>query len=74
MPFLSKVFKNKDAASTRSKLGVHSEPAPPPKPKWEEAWNRTTVQPEDVVELLHVCTEELKSRGIHPPGAALRSR
>lgn len=33
------------------------------KPKWEDAWQRTRVDPEEVVELLHGCTREIKSRG-----------
>jgi hypothetical protein len=33
------------------------------KPKWDDAWTRKTVEPEEVRELLHGCTEELKSRG-----------
>lgn len=35
----------------------------PPKPKWEDAWTRKTVGPEEVQELLKGCTLELKSRG-----------
>jgi hypothetical protein len=33
------------------------------KPVWEDAWQRTSVAPEEVHELLHGCTLELKSRG-----------
>lgn len=32
-------------------------------PKWEDAWLRTRVDPEEVAELLHGCTAEIKSRG-----------
>ena len=35
------------------------------RPKWEDAWQRTRVDPEEVAELLHGCTEEMKSRGMH---------
>lgn len=38
-------------------------PTPPPKPRWEDAWTRTEVEPEEVQELLRGCTHELKSRG-----------
>ncbi|KAK1238309.1 hypothetical protein MKX07_006455 [Trichoderma sp. CBMAI-0711] len=37
------------------------------KPKWDDAWTRKTVEPEEVRELLHGCTEELKSRGLDHP-------
>ena len=38
-------------------------PAPPPKPRWDDAWTRKQVEPEEVQELLRGCTVELKSRG-----------
>lgn len=36
----------------------------PQKPQWEDAWTRTSVDPEEVQELLRGCTLELKSRGV----------
>ena len=36
------------------------------KPKWEDSWLRTRVDPEEVAELLHGCTGEIKSRGMAP--------
>src|SRR3954447_18877300 len=36
----------------------------PQKPRWEDAWTRKTVDPEEVQELLRGCTLELKSRGM----------
>lgn len=39
-------------------------PAPPPKPRWDDAWTRKDVEPEEVQELLRGCTVELKSRGM----------
>jgi hypothetical protein len=35
----------------------------PQKPRWEDAWTRKSVDAEEVQELLHGCTVELKSRG-----------
>lgn len=35
----------------------------PQKPKWGDAYTRASVEPEEVHELLHVCTDELKARG-----------
>lgn len=34
------------------------------KQKWDDAWTRKTVEPEEVRELLCGCTEELKNRGM----------
>ena len=36
-----------------------------PKPAWEDAWTRKTVEPDEVQELLRGCTLELKSRGAY---------
>jgi hypothetical protein len=36
----------------------------PPKPRWEDAWTRKLVEPEEVQELISGCTVELKSRGM----------
>jgi len=36
-----------------------------PKPVWEDAWIRKTVEPDEVQELLRGCTLELKSRGAY---------
>jgi hypothetical protein len=36
------------------------------KKKWDDAWTRKTVEPEEVRELLCGCTEELKNRGRIP--------
>lgn len=33
------------------------------KPKWDDAYLRKTVEPEEIYELTARCTEELKARG-----------
>jgi len=68
MPFFSKVFKSRDASSKSRKPAVESNglPAEAPKPKWEHSWERTEVQPEEIRELIHLCTQEMKSRGTYP--------
>ncbi|KAL5615005.1 hypothetical protein BROUX41_005070 [Berkeleyomyces rouxiae] len=38
-----------------------------PKQRWEDAWVRTTVEPEEIQELIRRCTEELKSRALDLP-------
>jgi hypothetical protein len=36
----------------------------PQKPRWDDAWTRRTIEPEEVQELIRFCTEELKARGM----------
>ncbi|KAF2085637.1 hypothetical protein K490DRAFT_17411, partial [Saccharata proteae CBS 121410] len=68
MPFFSKVFKSKDPKANRKlqddSNGAASAPAPP---RWEESWSRKEVAPEEVGELIHVCTQEMKSRALDMP-------
>jgi len=68
MPFFKNVFKSKDggprSSSKAGKYPDHTEvEAAKPKPRWEDAWTRKDVAPEEIQELIHVCTHELKSRG-----------
>ncbi|KAH7321274.1 hypothetical protein B0I35DRAFT_210861 [Stachybotrys elegans] len=37
------------------------------KPKWDDAYTRTDVQPEEIHELVHYCTDELKARALSHP-------
>jgi hypothetical protein len=62
MPFFSKAFKSKDK-SKKDANSLTNGHAAPVKPQWSDAWLRTRVDPEEVVELLRGCTQELKSRG-----------
>ena len=69
MPFFKNVFKSKDgprSASKAAKYGTTVEPVAQPKPRWEESWTRAHVAPEEIQELVHVCTQEMKSRGAYP--------
>ncbi len=66
--FFSKVFKGKDGAGTSSKskknaLENDSRALAPQKPRWDDAWLRKELDPEEVHELLRGCTQEMKSRG-----------
>ncbi|KAL1895570.1 hypothetical protein Cpir12675_003153 [Ceratocystis pirilliformis] len=38
-----------------------------PKKRWEDAWARTSVEPEEIQELIRRCTEDLKSRALDLP-------
>lgn len=69
MGFFSR-SKGKDGPSkVKSKKGQAQNTASeaPPKPRWEDAWTRTSVEPEEVQELLRGCTLELKSRALDMP-------
>ncbi|KAL7943179.1 hypothetical protein V8C42DRAFT_115288 [Trichoderma barbatum] len=57
--------RKKDAKSKKN--GLDDADLLPQKKKWDDAWTRKTVEPEEVRELLHGCTEELKSRGLDHP-------
>jgi hypothetical protein len=57
--------RKKDGKSKKSGLGDSTDLLPQ-KQKWDDAWTRKTVEPEEIRELLHHCTEELKSRGMAP--------
>lgn len=63
MPFFSRVFRSKDPSKKSGRL--NGLPLEPEKPKWTDAWLRTEVEPEEVVDLLLGCTSELKDRGIY---------
>jgi hypothetical protein len=65
MPFFSKVFKSKDDAHKKAQPLTNG--TKPAKKQWSDAWLRTRVDPEEVAELLHACTAEIKSRGASSP-------
>lgn len=67
MPFFKNVFKSKDASRAGSRVGHDAVPAAPPKPRWEDSWSRKDVAPEEIQELIHVCTQEMKSRALDMP-------
>ncbi|KAF2636720.1 DUF1708-domain-containing protein [Massarina eburnea CBS 473.64] len=67
MPFFKNVFKSKDGPRSGSKADKNDQPAPPKKPNWEQSWSRKDVAPHEIQELVHVCTRELKARGLDTP-------
>jgi hypothetical protein len=62
--FFSRVFRNKDANTSKkqSKSSAATDLIPA-KPKWKDAWLRTEVAPEEVQDLIRGCAHELKARG-----------
>ncbi|KAK0805997.1 multicopy suppressor of a budding defect [Friedmanniomyces endolithicus] len=66
MPLFSRL-KNK-GAQTASKSKTQPDlsngiPTAPVKPRWQSTWSSRTIDPEEVEELVHACTAELKLRG-----------
>lgn len=65
MPSFFSRLKGKDGAAGKGKKGQQQAiDAAPPKPTWTDAWTRTSVEPEEIQELLRGCTLELKSKGM----------
>jgi hypothetical protein len=66
MPSIFSRLKGKDASKLKSKKGTafdHLAEQQPPKPRWEDAFTRKTVEPEEIQDLIRRCTIELKQRG-----------
>ncbi|RDL33283.1 uncharacterized protein BP5553_08722 [Venustampulla echinocandica] len=77
MPSFFSRLKGKDGPTKASKKKGAQQTdlnALPPKPQWEDAWTRKTVDPEEVQELLRGCTVELKSRAMEIPLSLLPFR
>lgn len=63
MPLFSR-FKNKGAQpASKNKNAADAGSIAPQPPRWQSTWNSKTVVPEEVEELVHACTAEMKSRG-----------
>jgi len=65
MPLFSR-SKNKGAQAatkTAQTNGDHGYVAAPAKPRFVSNWNSQYIEPEEVEELIHACTAEMKSRG-----------
>jgi hypothetical protein len=65
MPGIFSRLKGKDSKKRKGAADDLAN-ALPSKPTWDDAWTRTFVEPEEIHELLHFCTEELKARGTTP--------
>ncbi|KAL7620680.1 hypothetical protein AAE478_009675 [Parahypoxylon ruwenzoriense] len=71
MPSLFSRIRGKDGPSKlKSKKNAHLDDLThqlSSKPRWEDAYTRTTVEPEEIQELVARCTEELKARALNLP-------
>lgn len=66
MPNFFSRLKGKDGPTKASKKKGEDDvnDQVPAKPTWTDAWTRTTVEPEEIQNLVRGCTVELKSRGM----------
>lgn len=75
MPSLFSRLKGKDGPtklkSKKNGAGLDFASQVPEKPRWVDAYTRTTVEPEEIHELLKLCTAELKARGKLPSRPSL---
>ncbi|CAH0056668.1 unnamed protein product [Clonostachys solani] len=60
-------LKGKDSKSKKKAALNDLANAAAAKPQWDDAWTRQSVEPEEIHELLHFCTEELKARALDHP-------
>ncbi|KAK3693586.1 hypothetical protein B0T22DRAFT_43799 [Podospora appendiculata] len=70
MPSLFSRLKGNGSSKTKSKKQSHLDQLAdqqPLKKRWDDAWTRKTVEPEEVQELIKLCTEELKARALDLP-------
>ncbi|KAK0618063.1 hypothetical protein B0T17DRAFT_322266 [Bombardia bombarda] len=68
MPSLFSRLKGKDGSKSKSKKNAPSQlDQLPVKPRWDDAWTRKTVEPEEIRELVSFCTGELKARALDLP-------
>lgn len=63
--FLNKVFKRENSAAAKRAEAELAAANKPVEAKYQDAWFRTSVTPEDVQELLRGCTNEIKHRGLY---------
>lgn len=72
MPSLFSRIRGKDGSKLKSKKNSNLNDLTHQlsnKPRWEDAYTRTNIEPEEVQELIKICTEELKARGIFYPSS-----
>ncbi|KAH8682159.1 hypothetical protein BX600DRAFT_505773 [Xylariales sp. PMI_506] len=69
MPSLFSRIRGKDGQGRKSKKGGLADLAnqAPAKPRWDDAYTRTSVEPDEVDDLIRRCTQELKSRALNHP-------
>ncbi|GAP88730.1 putative morphogenesis protein [Rosellinia necatrix] len=64
---LSRIRAKDGKLRSRKNGGADSTPQLPAKPRWDDAYARTSVEPEEVQDLIRRCTVELKARALDIP-------
>ncbi|KAH6619549.1 hypothetical protein B0J18DRAFT_247732 [Chaetomium sp. MPI-SDFR-AT-0129] len=67
MPSLFSRLKGRDGKAKNKKALEDAANQQPQKPRWDDAWARKTIEPDEVQQLLRFCTEELKARALDLP-------
>ncbi|OIW26174.1 DUF1708-domain-containing protein [Coniochaeta ligniaria NRRL 30616] len=70
MPSFLSILKGRDGPRSKSRKNSNLSQLTdqiPAKPKWEDAWTRGTVEPEEVQDLIRRCTKEIKDRALDLP-------
>ncbi|OAA81679.1 hypothetical protein LEL_01224 [Akanthomyces lecanii RCEF 1005] len=63
----SRINKARDARQ-KKKNGINDlTDSLPAKPRWDDAYTRSSVEPDEIAELIRCCTHEIKSRGLDHP-------
>ncbi|OAA54462.1 hypothetical protein ISF_08390 [Cordyceps fumosorosea ARSEF 2679] len=63
----SRINKARDARQKRKHATNNLAGSLPPKPRWDDAYTRASVEPDEIDELVRCCTQEIKSRGLDHP-------
>ncbi|TQV98576.1 morphogenesis protein (Msb1) [Cordyceps javanica] len=63
----SRINKARDARLKKKNGANDLAGSLPPKPRWDDAYTRTSVDPDEIDELIRYCTHEIKARGLDHP-------
>lgn len=61
----SRINKARDARQKKKNALNDLENSLPAKPKWDDAYTRPSVEPEEIEDLIKCCSEEIKARGMY---------
>ncbi|EMR69007.1 putative morphogenesis protein [Eutypa lata UCREL1] len=67
MPSIFSRIRSKDGKKSKKANLESLSHQLPNKPRWDDAYTRSSVEPEEIQELVRRCTEELKARGLDIP-------
>lgn len=61
----SRINKARDARQKKKNALNDLENSLPTKPKWDDAYTRPSVEPDEIEDLIKCCSEEIKARGMY---------